>query len=80
MIRVHGFCDKDGYGFTKYIIKKYNFGDNIPLIIHNDNSPGIKSLLFDVKKKTNPNFLILLNFEDTIDDKFLEKKIFLELG
>jgi hypothetical protein len=76
MVRAHGFCDKDGYGFTKYIIKKYNFHKNTPLIIHSDFSPGVKSLLFDLKKITNLNFLIILNFEETNENKFKNKIIF----
>ena len=44
MIRNYGYCDKEGYGYVKYIVQNYNVGKNLTIINKNP-TPGINNLL-----------------------------------
>ena len=60
-----GFCDKQGYGFIKFIDKNYKkkINENIPVVTFID-SPNAAGYFFDTKKKNSQNYLILLSISD----------------
>ena len=55
-----GFCDGQGYGFFKFILKNYsNKQNNITTLNFND-MPSPSSYFFDYKKKDSINEIILI--------------------
>ena len=79
MIRNYGYCDKEGYGYVKYIIQNYNVGDNLTIINKNP-TPGINSLfginsLLNLKSDNKINKIVLVNFKETTEKNIFNKKI-----
>jgi hypothetical protein len=68
MLKNAGFCDKQGYGFIKFVGQKYknNINENIPVISFAD-LPNAAAYFFDTKKKISEKYIILLNVSE---DKF----------
>lgn len=73
MISNYGYCDKEGYGYVKYIIKKYNIDNNLTIINKNP-SPGIYGLL-ELKNDKNDDKIVLINFPETINKKIFDQQI-----
>jgi len=71
LTKSYGFCDKQGYGFVRSIIKKNNIRDNIRIINYSNNFASIDSLFynFDKNKIYNENYLILLNYNNNHNNK-----------
>ena len=68
-----GFCDKQGFGFIKFIDKKYRnkIKDNIPVLSFAD-SPDAAGYFFDTKKSISKKYLILLSISE---EKFYKEYI-----
>ena len=62
MIEHGGFCEKQGYGFTKFINHKYkNLTDlNIPVINFLD-FPTAEGYFYKTDKKNSINYIIIIN-------------------
>ena len=73
MISNYGYCDKEGYGYVKYIIENYNIDNNLTIINKNP-SPGIYSLL-KLKNDKNDDKIVLINFPETIDGNIFDQQI-----
>lgn len=63
LVSNYGYCEKNSYGFIKFIEKKYKFNENI--IIQNDEIyPSSRAFIYKPKKENNKKFLILLNRDE----------------
>ena len=63
LVSNYGYCEKNSYGFIKFIEKKYKFNENIS--IHNDEIyPSSQAFIYKPKKENNKKFLILLNRDE----------------
>lgn len=78
MIFNHGNCEKEGYGFAKLILDKYEFINNIDSINGNPSIyPSIGGLFYDKSKMWSDDHLLLIDYQDNIYQKF-ENYIVLE--
>jgi hypothetical protein len=60
LVSNYGYCEKNSYGFIKFIEKKYKLNKNIS--IQNDEIyPSSQAFIYKPKKEYNKKFLILLN-------------------
>ena len=63
LVSNYGYCEKNSYGFIKFIEKKYKFNENIS--IQNDELyPSSQAFIYKPKKENNKKFLILLNRDE----------------
>ena len=63
LVSNYGYCEKNSYGFIKFIEKKYKFNRNIS--IQNDEIyPSSQAFIYKPKKENNKKFLILLNHNE----------------
>ena len=63
LVSNYGYCEKNSYGFIKFIEKKYKFNKNIS--IQNDEIyPSSRAFIYKPKKENNKKFLILLNRDE----------------
>ena len=63
LVSNYGYCEKNSYGFIKFIEKKYKFNKNIS--IQNDEIyPSSQAFIYKPKKENNKKFLILLNHNE----------------
>ena len=73
LVSNYGYCEKNSYGFIKFIEKKYKLNENIS--IQNDEIyPSSQAFIYKPKKENNKKFLILLNRDEnkkTINSKKL---------
>mgnify|MGYP001292587347 CR=1 FL=1 len=74
MIRNYGYCNDEGYGYVKKILKDFNFKKFTPKIINKNPTPEIYSLL-NLKPDTNIEDIILINFKETLDEDIFQMKI-----
>ena len=75
MIREYGYCEKEGYGFTKFIINKYDLNKkNPPMIININPTPEIYHLL-NLKGKVSDDEIIVVNFNETKTKNIFNSKI-----
>ena len=71
MIFNHGNCEKEGYGFAKFILNKYEFINNIDSINGNPSTyPGIGGLFYDNSKMRSDDYLLLINYQNNVSQKF----------
>ena len=73
MIINYGYCDKEGYGYIKYIISKYDIDNNLTIINKNP-SPDVYGLL-NLKADKENNKIVLINFPETITENIFDQKI-----
>lgn len=59
----YGFCEKNSYGFVKYLQKKYEFKKNIN-IVNDEVFPSSDSFIYKPKKEYFKNKIILLNYNE----------------
>ena len=65
MTLIHGVCEKEGYGFVKDTLNKYNFRKNIRVINgQNNNYPNIEDIFYKNNQKFIKEYLILVNFNE----------------
>jgi hypothetical protein len=69
MERSYGFCSQESFGYVNYILKKYNFNNEFPIIKNYTVAPDINNIFLPHGKIINTNYIIILNFEETITKK-----------
>ena len=70
MIRSYGICERESYGFVKQSYKKINDGNLEVVNFEGQLWPNINNIFVDLRKKTNPKYIIFLNVNDLdINDK-----------
>jgi len=74
MISNYGYCEKEGYGYIKFIINKYNLSGQDLSIINKNPTPSIYGLV-NLKKSKNLNKIILINFQEHSEKNVLKQKI-----
>lgn len=74
MISNYGFCEKEGYGYIKFVIDKYNLGRQELIIINKNPTPTIYGLL-NLEESKNQDKIILINFHETTKDEIFNQKI-----
>lgn len=74
MISNYGYCEKEGYGYIKFIINKYNLSGQDLSIINKNPTPSIYGLV-NLKQSKNLNKIILINFQEHSEKKILKQKI-----
>lgn len=75
MIKYGGFCDYHGYGFAKQIVEKYRLDFNIATINAYD-YPPVQGYFYNVKKKNNNNYFILINYNSESLRTFINNRKF----
>ena len=71
MILNHGYCEKEGYGFVKLILDKYEFRHNINSINGNPSTyPSIGGLFYDNNKTHSDDYLLLIDYQNDLSEKF----------
>ena len=71
MILNHGYCEKEGYGFVKLILDKYEFRHNINSINGNPSTyPSIGGLFYDNNKTQSDDYLLLIDYQNDLSEKF----------
>lgn len=74
MISNYGYCDKEGYGYIKFIINKFNIDKKNLTIINKNPTPGIYGLL-KLTQNENANNVVLINFHESVENKIINQKI-----
>jgi len=65
LIKSHGYCDREGYGFVKKMYDKYNFSKNIKIINFESNLyPDVSGFFYKKNLTYSDDKLILLNLSD----------------
>ena len=64
MIKSSGFCEREGYGFIKDMIQKHKIPDNPEVRNFSNNYPQVYGYFFDIKKKSNSKYIIIINAEN----------------
>jgi len=59
----YGYCEKNSYGFIKYIEKKYQLKKNIN-IFNDESYPRSDVFIYKPKKEFLKNQIILINYND----------------
>ena len=73
--RAYGYCDKDGYGFVKYIFDKYEIKDKFPIYYNLDISPGIYGIFQEYKNDLDEDKIIIINFKENLKEEIYHQKI-----
>ena len=68
MIYHYGYCDKNGYGFIKYINKKYKLTKNI-IIFNSVETPNSQWFFYKPNTDYYSKKIILLNYNNLIINK-----------
>ena len=67
----YGNCEKEGYGFAKLILDKYEFKHNINSINGNPSTyPSIGGLFYDNNKTQSDDYLLLIDYQNDLSEKF----------
>lgn len=64
MIKSSGLCGGEGYGFIKNMLQKHKIHGNIEVKNFSDVYPQIYGYFYDIKKKFDPNYIILINTQN----------------
>jgi hypothetical protein len=75
MIKSSGFCEREGYGFIKDMIRKHKIPDNPEVRNFSNIYPQVYGYFFDIKKKNNSKYIILINAEN-INLEYFKKQGF----
>jgi len=76
MLKYGGLCNDQAYGFVKFINSKYSKLDiNFNVSNYSDN-PSSYGYFYNIKKKTDINYQILVGISEIELKKFLHKKNF----
>jgi len=71
MILNYGNCEKEGYGFTKLILDKYELVHNIDSINGNPSKyPNIGGLFYHKDKMRSDDYLLLIDYQNDVPQKF----------
>jgi hypothetical protein len=63
MLKYGGYCEPEGYGFIKFLYKKYNIQFNLDIINYND-TPPFQGYFYRFDRINNPNYLFLIGITD----------------
>ena len=76
----YGYCEKNSYGFIKYIEDKYKLKKNIK-IINDESFPLSDGFIYKPKKDYYKNLIILINYNEVNSSVDLKKykMLFLEI-
>ena len=74
MIRNYGYCDKEGYGYVKKILREYKSKNFTPTIINKNPTPTIYALL-NLKPDDKISDIILINYKETEKENIYDMKI-----
>ncbi len=72
LISNYGYCEKNSYGFIKYVEDKYKFKKNIK-IINDESYPLSDGFIYKPKKKYYKNKIILINYNEKDSSIDLQK-------
>ena len=61
LVKNYGYCEKNSYGFLKYIEKKYKPNKNIT-VLNDEIQPNSSAFIYQPKKEYDKNMLIILNY------------------
>jgi len=64
MIKSSGYCEREGYGFIKDMIQKHKIPGNPEVRNFSNNYPQVYGYFFDIKKKSNSKYIIIINAEN----------------
>ena len=71
LISIYGSCEKEGYGFTKFILDKYELEHNIGIKNGEPNLyPSIGGLFYDKKKFFSKDYIILIGYKNRVNKEF----------
>jgi len=59
----YGYCEKNSYGFVKYIDKKYKLKNNIK-VLNDEIYPSSQAFIYKPKRDYLQDKIILLNYND----------------
>ena len=74
---IYGYCEKNSYGFIKYIEDKYKLKKNIK-IINDESFPLSDGFIYKPKKDYYKNLIILINYNEMNSSIDLKKYKVLE--
>jgi hypothetical protein len=74
MIKSSGFCDGEGYGFIKNMLQKHKILENIEVINFSVIYPQIYGYFYDIKKKFDPKYIILINAQNKNLENFKNQR------
>ena len=77
LISNYGYCEKNSYGFIKYIEDKYKLKKNIK-IINDESFPLSDGFIYKPKKDYYKNLIILINYNEVNSSVDLKKYKILE--
>tara|TARA_B100000795_G_C22603965_1_gene362379 strand:- start:78 stop:383 length:306 start_codon:yes stop_codon:yes gene_type:complete len=76
LISIYGNCEKEGYGFVKLVLDKYDLKYNINTI---NGEPYLyespSGLFYDRKKNLSKDHIILINYKNNVNKEFPDFKI-----
>ena len=72
LISNYGFCEKNSYGFIKYIEGKYKLNKNIK-IINDESFPRSDGFIYKPKTKYYEDQIILINYDEKRSKVYLKK-------
>lgn len=77
MIKYGGFCNDQAYGFVQFINNKYNkLKTNFNVLNYLDLNPSSYGYFYNIKKKINNKYIILIGITDIQLQKLLLNKNF----
>jgi hypothetical protein len=74
VLKYSGYCEKQGYGFTKKIFDIFKDVKPNLTVYNNSGFPSALGYFYDFRQNYQETYLILLNFEENNLAKFTEKK------
>tara|TARA_Y100000816_G_C26104516_1_gene586420 strand:+ start:109 stop:498 length:390 start_codon:yes stop_codon:yes gene_type:complete len=72
LISNYGYCEKNSYGFIKYVENKYKLKKNIK-IINDESYPLSDGFIYKPKKNYYKNQIILINYNEKVSSIDLKK-------
>ena len=73
MISRVGYCDNQGYGFYKNIVKKFSTDQKNITVINFNDAPSPEGYFFNYKKKNEINSLVLIGANKKIIESYKDK-------
>ena len=72
MIKYSGYCENEGYGYIKFIKKKFKINENFLVKNFND-QPNINAYFHNINKNNNTDMIILIGANNSNIEVYLEK-------
>jgi hypothetical protein len=64
MLKYGGYCEPEGYGFIKFVYKKYNVKFNLDIKNYND-TPSLKGYFYHFDSVNNSDYLFLIGITES---------------